>query len=202
MTAPSLTPLSLAALGLLREKPRHPYEMYQTLVFRGEDRIVKVRPGTLYHSVARLAEQGFVEEDGVERDGNRPERTVYRITLAGVEALGAALEEMLGESGTTFPPFPLALAEAHSLPAGRVVEKLGNRIQGLHERLAEYELLRNAALEREVPRAFWIVVEYQQHLLEAEADWLSGLVEEIRTGSLDINPCTQAHSAGTGTPVA
>ena len=42
-----LTPLGLAALALLAERPMHPYEMYQTLVHRREDRNVKVRPGSL-----------------------------------------------------------------------------------------------------------------------------------------------------------
>ncbi|MFJ3956118.1 PadR family transcriptional regulator [Arthrobacter sp. NPDC090010] len=189
MTRTSLTPLSLAALGLLREKPRHPYEMYQTLVLRGEDRIVKVRPGTLYHAVARLAELGLVEEDGVERDGKRPERTVYRMTPDGEAALKATVEHMLGDAGNTFPPFPLALAEAHSLPAERVVDRLNVRLEGLRERLAEYDALEGGALEREVPPAFWIIVKYQQHLLAAEIDWLEGMVGEILTGSLDINPC-------------
>ena len=44
-TTPTLTPLAVAALALLAEGPTHPYEMYQTLVQRSEDRLVKVRPG-------------------------------------------------------------------------------------------------------------------------------------------------------------
>lgn len=46
-----LTPLGVASLALLAEEPRHPYEMYQVLMARHEDRLVKVRPGTLYHAV-------------------------------------------------------------------------------------------------------------------------------------------------------
>lgn len=187
MTSPSLTPLSLAALGLLREKPMHAYEMYQTLMFRGEDRTVKVRPGTLYHAVSRLEEQGFVEENGVERDGKRPERTVYRITAAGEDALAANLIVLLGDASNAYPPFPLALAECHNLSSEVVVERLEARIAGLSERLEEYHSAEARALERQVPRQFWLDVKYQHHLLAAEIGWLTGLVAEIRSGDLDIS---------------
>lgn len=83
----TLTPLAMAALALLAERPMHPYEMYQTLIHRSEDRIVKVRPGSLYHTVARMADQGLARVTGTEREGNRPERTTYEITERGHLAL-------------------------------------------------------------------------------------------------------------------
>ncbi|BAS16724.1 transcriptional regulator protein [Arthrobacter sp. Hiyo8] len=52
MARAALTPLGVAALALLVEAPMHPYEMYQLLMARHEDRLVKVRPGTLYHASA------------------------------------------------------------------------------------------------------------------------------------------------------
>ena len=58
-----LMPLGIAALALLTERPMHPYEMYQILLLRKEDRIVKVRPGSLYHAVNKLEEGGLVRLD-------------------------------------------------------------------------------------------------------------------------------------------
>src|SRR6478752_4124160 len=89
----ALTPLGLAALSLLVEEPMHPYEMFQLLIARHEDRLVKVRPGTLYHAVGRLEEQGLVAATGTDREGNRPERTTYKISAAGREALTARLQD-------------------------------------------------------------------------------------------------------------
>ena len=37
-------PLAFAVLGSLSERPMHPYEMYQTLLQRREDYLVKIRP--------------------------------------------------------------------------------------------------------------------------------------------------------------
>jgi DNA-binding PadR family transcriptional regulator len=75
-----LTPLGVSVLALLRERPMHGYEMFQTLTTRRDHRIVKVRPGSLYHVVARLAEHGLIRPSGTGRAGNRPERTTFEIT--------------------------------------------------------------------------------------------------------------------------
>ncbi|HEY8282618.1 MAG TPA: PadR family transcriptional regulator, partial [Leifsonia sp.] len=116
----SLTPLGVAALALLVERPMHPYEMYQTLVQRSEERVVKVRPGSLYHTVDRLAASGLVRATGTEREGNRPERTTYEITERGSLALSERVAEILGTPVNEYPEFPLALGEAHNLPVESV----------------------------------------------------------------------------------
>ena len=94
-----LTPLTLAALALLAERPMHPYEMYQLSMQRRDHRLVKIRPGTLYHAVRRLAESGLVAVVGTEREGNRPERTTYEITDAGRDQLESSVALMLAQVG-------------------------------------------------------------------------------------------------------
>ena len=53
-----LAPQAILVLGLVAERPMHPYEMFQTTIEREEDRLTKIRPGTLYHTVDRLAADG------------------------------------------------------------------------------------------------------------------------------------------------
>lgn len=72
MAATALTPLGITVLALLFERPMHPYEMYQLLIQRRDDRLVKIRPGSLYHTVDRLERQELVVALGTEREGNRP----------------------------------------------------------------------------------------------------------------------------------
>lgn len=79
-----LTSLGISVLALLREHPMHGYEMCQTPMSRREDRIVKVRPGSLYHVVSRLAQEKLIRQTATGRAGNRPERTTFEITDAGV----------------------------------------------------------------------------------------------------------------------
>jgi hypothetical protein len=52
--ADELTPLGVSVPAPLRAQPMHGYEMFQTLVERHADHIVKVRPGSLYHAVYEI----------------------------------------------------------------------------------------------------------------------------------------------------
>lgn len=184
MEAAPLTPLGIAALALLVERPMHPYEMYQLLVQRAEDRIVKVRPGSLYHTVDRLARQEYVRATGTEREGNRPERTTYEITEAGALVLTQRVADMLATPVNEFPEFPLAIGEAHNLPKDTVIELLGRRLVRLG---AEMEYL-NAGLvgvqEKNIERKYWIDVTYQRAMYESEITWIERLITELETGAL------------------
>jgi DNA-binding PadR family transcriptional regulator len=182
--AASLTPLGVAALSLLIEEPMHPYEMYQLLVARHEDRLVKVRPGTLYHAVGRLEEQGLVEAAGTDREGNRPERTTYKISPAGREALTQWLQDTLATPVNEYPAFPLAVSEAYNLPAAVVVELLDRRLgelQGQRKFLIDSQAKVRA---KGVDRKYWIDLEYQQTMLGAEIGWIRGLQDQLGTGQL------------------
>lgn len=180
-----LSPLALAALGLLFERPMHPYEMYQLLVQRHEDRLYKIRPGTLYHAVGRLADEGLVEIVSTTRDGNRPERTTYAILPAGQERLGGGLRSLLERPVNEYPRFPQALSEAHNLPAEEIVALLDQRLETLSQELVVLAAWRKRATAQGVPVRYWIDVGYQQHQLQAESDWVQQLCDDIREGTLD-----------------
>ncbi len=182
--AADLTPLGVASLALLAEEPMHPYEMYQLLMARHEDRLVKVRPGTLYHAVGRLEESGFVEATGTEREGNRPERTTYRITSAGHQALDARLQAMLSTPVNEYPLFPHAIAEAHHLPAAVVMELLEERLVALSADLDFLVHAEAAVTAKGLDRKYWIDITYQQAMRRTEIAWIRGLLEELGNGQL------------------
>lgn len=162
----------------------HPYEMYQLLMARHEDRLVKVRPGTLYHTVGRLEEAGLVEATGIDRAGNRPERTTYRITETGRETLTERLQGMLAEPVNEYPVFPHAIAEAHNLPSGVVLELLDRRVANLEDQLGLLARGEEAVTAKGVERKFWIDVKYQQTMLRTEIDWIRGFQNDLRSGQL------------------
>ena len=179
-----LTPLGIAALSLLVEEPMHPYEMYQLLMARHEDRLVKVRPGTLYHAVGRLEERGLVEAAGTDREGNRPERTTYRITSAGREALTGRLQDMLAEPVNEYPAFPLAVSEAYNLPVADVLALLDRRLELLQEQLEYLQAGEAAVRKKDVARKYWIDLQYQQTMLASEMGWIRSLQDQLRSGEL------------------
>ncbi|MEV4125967.1 PadR family transcriptional regulator [Nocardia sp. NPDC049707] len=184
-TRPSVTPLAIAVLALLEERPMHPYEAYQLLIARREDMLVKVRPGSLYHTVTRLADQGLVLAEGVDRDGNRPERTTYRITEIGRETLRSRIAEILRNPAREYPMFPVALAEAHNLPAPEVLALLRERVERLAQDLADVDIMSQWAGMHAVPRRYWIVLPYLRATIAAEITWVDNLITELDSGEME-----------------
>ena len=181
----TLTPLGIAVLGLLLERPMHPYEMFTTFLQRSADRIVKVRPGSLYHTVERLERDGLVRAAGTEREGNRPERTTYEITDAGSDRLHERVTEMLADWKYEYPEFPVALAEAHNLPRDAVIRLLQKRVLTMRSQL---ELVAGAVDHVEgknLERKYWVEASYLRAVVEAETAWVESLIKELKSGSID-----------------
>lgn len=182
--ATALTPLAITVLALLNERPMHPYEMHQLLLQRRVDRVVKVRPGSLYHAVARLEQAELIAVLGTERAGNRPERTTYTVTDSGRAALEARIAELLGAPVREYPQFPLALAEAHNLAAADVCRLLRARIAAVEADLDELDAVRAVHVAADRPRVFWFGLDYLRALAATELDWMAALVAEIESGEL------------------
>ena len=75
-----------AVLGLLARAPQSGYD----LVRRSKEHISPLWPinyGQIYPELARLAAEGLIEQQAVERQDYRPEKKVYAVTPAGHEAL-------------------------------------------------------------------------------------------------------------------
>jgi DNA-binding PadR family transcriptional regulator len=180
----TVTPLGIAVLALLAERPMHPYEMYRLLLERHEDRRVKIRPGSLYHTVDRMAGIGLVEAVGTERDGGRPERTTYRITDAGQDALADRIRTLLAVPVNEYLQFPVALGEAHNLPRAEVIELLSTRVRRIEGELAESAALLRAATDRDVEEAYLLAPHYLQEQLTTELRWLTDLIGRLERKEL------------------
>lgn len=192
-----LTALGMAALALLLEGPRHPYEMFQIMTDRREDVIVKLRAGTLYHTVGRLADTGLVRATGTDRDGNRPERTTYEITAAGRAALHGAVAEHLAVPTREYPIFPVALAEMHALPPAAAADRLRQRLTTLRR---ETEALRHgytAALDRGVPPNHLLDLDYLIATRLGDIEWVIRVIDRIDRAELDWTPYPGSAGAGT-----
>lgn len=175
----ALAPLSLLTLGLVAERPMHAYEMVQTILERSEDRLVRFRPGTLYHAVDRLAADELITVFETRREGNRPERTVYAITDRGRSALAENLERTLAHHPTEYPELYLALAEAHALPRVRVRELLATRMVAMTDELDSAIAAADAASDQGKPEMFYLDAGCRIATLRAQLDWLEGLLERL-----------------------
>ncbi len=176
--AARVTPLGLMVLMLLREDDMHPYEMIRLMRMRHDDRLVTLTNGTMYHTVARLQKSDLIVPVGVDREGNRPERTTYAVTDAGT---AVALDWVRRELAAIDRParFRIALAEAHNLGRDEVRGLLGIR----HAALAEYDAALAAGYRKGgakgVPMQYLVEVERDLALVRADLAWSGSLLARL-----------------------
>jgi DNA-binding PadR family transcriptional regulator len=173
-----LTPLGVAVLALLSEGDMHPYEMIRLMRLRRDDRLFTITNGTVYHTVARLERAGLIAEVGVDRAGNRPERTTYTQTDAGAAAV---LEWVRRELPRVDRPaeFRVALAEVHDLEREEAMALLGDRRAALADALESLAAGRRQALGKGVPEQYLLEISREAALLQAELAWMDAILPRI-----------------------
>jgi DNA-binding PadR family transcriptional regulator len=179
-----LTTLAMAILELLHERPMHPYEMTQLMRERRVDRRVKLRPGSLYHTVERLEGQGLIEIIDTQRQGRRPERTVYGLTEHGQDTFAAQTREMLSTLTQDYTPYPVALSAGSELTREDFLEQLKMRVMNLKSQIAAEQVITEKLLDEELNRMYWIDFAYVHHQRQSELDWTRKLVEDLESGRM------------------
>ncbi|SDY71343.1 Transcriptional regulator PadR-like family protein [Amycolatopsis xylanica] len=179
-----LTPLAMAILELLHERPMHPYEMTQIMRYRRVDYRVKLRPGSLYHTVERLDGQGLIEVVDTQRQGRRPERTVYGMTEHGRDVFTAQVHQMVATPADEYPEFPVALSALGELTPEEAVEQLKMRVMNLRARLAADQVVIEQVTADNLPPMYWIDYAYSHHQRKSELDFTQQLIEDLESGRM------------------
>jgi DNA-binding PadR family transcriptional regulator len=174
--------LALMVLATLVERPSHPYELASLLRVRGKDQDINIKWGSLYTVVQNLEKHGLIEATASERQGRRPERTVYAITSAGRAELTDWVRELIRVPEREPTRFQAALSVVGVLGPDEAIDLLAERSATLD---AQVEAYRASLAEwgKELPRMFLVEAEYELALRSAEAGWLRGFVGELRDGS-------------------
>lgn len=184
--------LGLAVLGVLAQRPMHRYEIATTIREQGKDTDMAVKWGSLYTVVGALERSGFVEVVGTTREGARPERTVYRITAAGRTEMADWTRELLADLRTEQTRFTAGLSMLGALPPDEAIALLADRLARLDALIAERRD-RLAEWRRQVSRLFLVESEYGVAMLQAEADWLRGLLQDLGSGAFPDLPGWRAY---------
>ncbi len=184
MAAAKLTPLGIAVLELLHEKPMHPYEMATLMRERYVDTRVNVKAGSLYHTVERLHRNGFIEVVDTQRDGRRPERTVYGMTQTGLDEFNQRGRELLGDVATEFPAYLSGLAVIDELGRETSVNELETRLMRLRAAVAADRAVQQRLTENQVPEIYWLDWRYQCDHRLFELEWTERLAEDLRSGRI------------------
>jgi len=183
-TKPLSTDLvAITTLGLLAERPRHPYEM-QRLITSRQKTFVRGLPRSLYHAIDRLSKAGLVVAGETSREGRRPERTVYEITEAGLEELESWLAALLATPSATDPEaFNAALSLIPYVDEKDALAALRSRVVALEMELAG-SIARMEGLRPMLPRLLMLEEEHRIAMVGAERDYTAALVGELEAGTI------------------
>jgi DNA-binding PadR family transcriptional regulator len=174
---------SLILLGLLAEQPRYGYELKQTIEQRNFAEYVRLSGGGLYYTLRKLCDDGDIEEQTVEREGNYPDRHTYRITEQGRERfqhlLRNTLEDLAGRR--FYDPVDAALAFSGTLDPAEVVARLRRQADQVRPRLTQLRALHElqAALIGYVDLYSRLIVDHAIHRLAASLEWLETVSAQI-----------------------
>jgi DNA-binding PadR family transcriptional regulator len=166
-------------LGLLATGPSHGYDLKN----RHDERFPRARPlayGQVYTTLQRLVRDGLAEVDATESEGG-PERTTYRLTEGGVQALRKWLSEVA-------PPAPVTAA--NEIFAKVVVALLAGEATGTGDpdgylraqRAAHLARMRELTAVKSAPGASLSAVlsaDYALTHLDADLRWMENAAQRL-----------------------
>jgi len=173
----------LVILGLLQERPLYGYEIKQLIEEHMGD-WTAIAFGSIYFALGKLDEEGFIEKVATEQEGNRPSRSVYRITGAGRDEFQRLLRQVWREMKQQTYDLDIGLFFIDALPPQEVRESLQARIDQLEDVLRHLEAHQAEQMQQpEIPSIAKAIFEHSRVHVRAELSWTKTLLEGLERGS-------------------
>jgi DNA-binding PadR family transcriptional regulator len=191
-----LSPLALSILELLDERPMHPYELASTMRDRHHDEFIRLNFGSLYHTVDALEREGMILPVEREKEGRRPERTIYKLTESGRSVLLDVVGQILSQPRREFLHFSAGLMFMHHLTSVQAADHLQQRAAALGHVSEKLTRIKEELLAGGHHRLAIIELEHKIALIAAERDWVTRIEDEIRAGKLEWKVGIEANHHG------
>jgi len=164
----------LVILGLLKEGPKHGYEIRKLLknvlgVF------ASFESTSIYYPLKNLQEKGYLEKE-VSKKGPRPEKYVYKLTPQGEERLNKLLIDNFLSLQRPFVNVDLSLYFLPYIDKDVILKKIKIRIKAL-ERAKRWLIKRMEAFNKKNKAHLKKILEHNLRLVEAEIDFTKDFLE-------------------------
>jgi DNA-binding PadR family transcriptional regulator len=191
---PSGITTRILLLSLLSTRAMHGYELRQVMEARHMHRWANIQYGSIYRGLQQMTREGLLMEDGEEREGNRPPRTVFKITEKGKEELKNLLRQVWKEPALLADPVDLALSLVMHLPKEEIIDLLQQRLEVIRAiETHVQELQANFPRKEHQPphgvcRMIDDVFLHRQYILDAERRWTAHVLQQMESGAYDLSP--------------
>ncbi|MEU7741023.1 PadR family transcriptional regulator [Nonomuraea sp. NPDC049158] len=176
--------VGLTVLAMLSVRASHPYELHRFIVDTHKDYVTGL-PRSLYHAVERLAKDELIVPTKTDREGRRPERTVYEITEEGRQELATRLRRLLEEPDADRRTLVAAVSLIGALQVPDAKRALRTRTASIEGTISGIEAHRRAMAESGLPEILMLEMECEQALYTAELAWLRSVLDRLDKGELD-----------------
>ncbi|WP_433514242.1 PadR family transcriptional regulator [Nonomuraea sp. CA-143628] len=176
--------VGLTVLAMLSVRASHPYELHRFIVDTHKDYVTGL-PRSLYHAVERLAKDELIVPTKTDREGRRPERTVYEITEEGRQELATRLRRMLEQPDADRRTLVAAVSLIGALQVPDAKRALRTRTASIEGTISGIEAHRRAMAENGLPEILMLEMECEQALYTAELAWLRSVLDRLDKGELD-----------------
>ncbi|MGE5279160.1 MAG: PadR family transcriptional regulator [Deltaproteobacteria bacterium] len=173
----------LILLGLLKDKPRHGYEI-KKLIKKVISTFAVLEVESTYYSLSLLEKKGFVKKS-VSSGGKRPEKFVYSLTVRGEERFRQLLTKSLLTAERPNFSFDIALYFLPYLPRdvalrrlkgrARVLAKIEDALKGLGGQLADRSSYHLKS-----------IVDHNLELLQAEKKFIKNVSAQLAGERISI----------------
>lgn len=160
-------------------QPVHGYDVRRELLSWSADKWANVQPGSIYHGLRKLAEEGLLREVGTEQVGARPARTSYEITPKGAVEFQIQLRNYWWHIAGAPDPFMAAFAFLPTLPRDEAAAALRNRALQLEAGVKQLEAAMGADWLDDKPVHVSWMWELSMARAAAEIAWCTRIAERI-----------------------
>ena len=176
-----MTNAELAILSLIVEKPRHGYEIEQTIEERGMREWTEIGFSSIYYLLKKLEKEGLVRSQLAKATGRGPARKVFYLTDRGAEVWQEASLRALGEPPESHSSFLLGLSNLITLPPLDALSALKNQQQHLTAKHAELTV---RAQEAGLPFHVQAMFDYSTKMIAANLIWMDEFIQAFEQRSL------------------
>jgi DNA-binding PadR family transcriptional regulator len=171
-------------LGLVQwMQPVHGYDVRRELLSWSADKWANVQPGSIYHALRKLTDEGLLRAVATEQVGARPARTTYEVTPKGTEEFETLLRSNWWQLATPPDPFMAAFSFLPALPRAEAVAALRNRAVQLQAGVSQLQGAMTADWSTSKPVFVSWMWELSIERSEAEIRWCERVAQRIESGT-------------------
>jgi DNA-binding PadR family transcriptional regulator len=174
----TISNLEAALLGLLTERPMHPYEIEKTVVDRDMRLWAGISMSSIYKVLGKL-ETKLLVDVRVEVTEAHQAKKVYTITGRGRKEVGEKVRELVSEVENFVCRIDIGLHNLHLLTDEEARTALSAYIRSVDEKIRFYHEVEECLAGAGCPVHRIALVRRRGFLLQAERAWAESFLDEF-----------------------